>query len=303
MSARSSAKNQLPATTDEDPGAAAKALSQIIERGSRVQEPAIRAYVGRLRAHSPDATPAEIVKKLEKHYLAAVMASGAAVGSAAAFPGVGTLAAMSAVAGETVVFLEATSVFVLAVAEVHGIPADRWDGPGLGEWDLRALVGHASRSLITVSTYLQQPAEHEDINTPQQYYAMVNPAALGFAPAGIVERGRQAGRDLGAYPAATVDGLVSRVLGELSDVGDPLITVIGGAGIRLHTYLPTRTFELAVHGLDIARAVDISIALPADVLEEATALAARIAAAEGHGETVLLALTGRDGLPPSFSIV
>src|SRR3954453_22887346 len=124
MSARSSAKNQLPATTDEDAGAAAKVLSQIIERGSRVQEPAIRAYVGRLRAHSPDATPAEVVAKLEKHYLAAVMASGAAVGSAAAFPGIGTLAALSAVAGETVVFLEATSVFVLAVAEVHGIPAE-----------------------------------------------------------------------------------------------------------------------------------------------------------------------------------
>ena len=52
------------------------------------------------------------------------MASGAAVGSAAAFPGIGTLVAMSAVAGETVVFLEATAVFVLAVAEVHGIPAE-----------------------------------------------------------------------------------------------------------------------------------------------------------------------------------
>ena len=52
------------------------------------------------------------------------MASGAAVGSAAAFPGIGTLVALSAVAGETVVFLEATAVFVLAVAEVHGIPAD-----------------------------------------------------------------------------------------------------------------------------------------------------------------------------------
>lgn len=52
------------------------------------------------------------------------MASGAAVGSAAAFPGIGTLMALSAVAGETVVFLEATSVFVLAVAEVHGIPAE-----------------------------------------------------------------------------------------------------------------------------------------------------------------------------------
>jgi hypothetical protein len=99
-------------------------LSAIIERGARVQGPAVKAYVDRLRRQSPNATPAEIVSRLEKHYLAAVMASGAAVGSAAAFPGIGTLAAMSAVAGETVVFLEATSVYVLAVAEVHGIPAD-----------------------------------------------------------------------------------------------------------------------------------------------------------------------------------
>ena len=122
----------------------------------------------------------------------------------------------------------------------------------------------------------------------------MNPAALGISPDGVVERGRQAGRDLGDDPAATVDALVSRVLDELSEAGDPLIEVIGGAGIRLHTYLPTRTFELAVHGLDIARAVDISFQLPADVLEEATGLAARIAVAEGHGQTVLLALTGRD---------
>jgi uncharacterized protein (TIGR03083 family) len=188
-------------------------------------------------------------------------------------------------------------------ALVRDIPSSAWDGPGLGEWDLRSLVGHASRSLITVSTYLQQPADVEDIATPQEYYAKVNPAALGMAPAGVLERGRQAGRDLGEDPAAAVDELLSRVLGELSGVDDPLITVIGGAGIRLHTYLPTRTFELAVHGLDIARAVGISYTLPAVVLEEATVLAARIAAALGHGETVLLALTGRNALPPSFSVV
>jgi hypothetical protein len=124
MSARSSAKSQVPAVIDDDPSMAARVLSQLIERGARVQGPAVKAYVERLREHSPDATPAEIVAKLEKHYLAAVMASGAAVGSAAAFPGIGTLAALSAVAGETVVFLEATAVFVLAVAEVHGIPAE-----------------------------------------------------------------------------------------------------------------------------------------------------------------------------------
>ena len=124
MSARSRAKSQSPAIDHDDPGAAAKALSQILERGARVQAPAVKAYVARLRAADPAATPADIVTRLDKHYRAAVMASGAAVGSAAAFPGIGTLVAMSAVAGETVVFLEATAVYVLAVAEVHGIPVD-----------------------------------------------------------------------------------------------------------------------------------------------------------------------------------
>ena len=95
------------------------------------------------------------------------------------------------------------------------IPARPWDGPGLGEWDLRSLVGHASRSLITVSTYLQTTAEREDIATPQEYYARVNPDGARYRCRGVVERGRQAGRDLGDDPAATVDGLVSRVLGEL----------------------------------------------------------------------------------------
>ena len=89
MSARFKAKSHLPATVDEHPGAAARVLSEIIERGARVQGPAVHAYVERLRDGNADATPAEIVTKLEKQYLAAVMASGAAVGSAAAIPGVG----------------------------------------------------------------------------------------------------------------------------------------------------------------------------------------------------------------------
>ena len=126
MNARSSKKN-LPAVregADEDPGAVAKLLSHVLERSTRLQGPAVTAYVNRLREGRPDASPADNVTALEKHYLAAVMASGAAVGSAAAFPGIGTLAAMGAVAGETLVFLEATAVFALAVAEVHGVPAD-----------------------------------------------------------------------------------------------------------------------------------------------------------------------------------
>lgn len=123
--ARRGRKAQSPSAAEEEAGAAAKALSYVLERGARVQAPAVAAYVQRLRRVFPDASPAEIVAKLEKRYLGAAMASGAAVGSAAAFPGIGTITAMSAVAGETVLFLETTALFVLAVAEVHGIPVEQ----------------------------------------------------------------------------------------------------------------------------------------------------------------------------------
>jgi uncharacterized protein (TIGR03083 family) len=186
---------------------------------------------------------------------------------------------------------------------VHDIPSSKWDGPGLGEWDLRSLVGHTSRSLITVSTYLQTTADGEDLATPQEYYARVNPSALGMDPAAVLERGRQAGRELGDDPAAAVDGLVEQALRELARAGDPLIQVIGGLGIRLHTYLPTRVFELAVHSLDVARAAGLSFTLPEDALADAAVLATRVGVALGQGETVLSALTGRTALPAGFSVV
>ncbi|WP_431237066.1 hypothetical protein ACQ86B_19745 [Mycolicibacterium aichiense] len=139
-------REQLPAKVEDDATMSARVLSQVLERSTRAQAPAVRAYVARLRRSNPEATPAEIVTKLEKRYLAAVMASGAAVGSAAAFPGIGTLAALSAVAGETLVFLEATTVFVLAVADVHGIPLEQRERRRA--LVLAVLVGDESRGAI-----------------------------------------------------------------------------------------------------------------------------------------------------------
>src|ERR1700744_5100418 len=106
------------------PKRSTRALAQVIERSSRIQGPAAEAYVARLRRAYPGAGPAGIVTQLEKRYLTPLTASGAPVGSAATFPGIGTLTAMSAGAGETVFFLEATAVFVLSTALVYGIPAD-----------------------------------------------------------------------------------------------------------------------------------------------------------------------------------
>lgn len=198
------------------------------------------------------------------------------------------------------VFASAAESFVNLVAQ---LPVAALDSPGLGDWDLRALVGHTSRSLITVSTYLRTTAAREDVSSAAEYYVKVNPAALGIDPAAVAERGRQAGRDLGDDPAAAVRRLAERALADIDVAGDPLIEVIGGLGIRLRTYLPTRTFELAVHGLDIARAAGLEYTPPSEVLAEATRLAADIAVVSGHGSQVLLALTGRAPLPPGFSLV
>lgn len=121
---RRSAQDPAPLAEGAKPSMAARVLSRAIERSERVQGPAVRAYVERLRGRDPDASPAQIVTKLEKRYLAAATASGAAVGATAAVPAIGTLLALSAVAGETAVLLEATAFFVLSVAEVHGIPVD-----------------------------------------------------------------------------------------------------------------------------------------------------------------------------------
>lgn len=198
------------------------------------------------------------------------------------------------------VFASAATAFAELV---HELPASGWAGPGLGDWDLRALVGHASRSLITVSTYLKTTASREDLTSPHAYYATIRDYATTLGAADIIERGRQAGRDLGADPAATVDALVEQVLDDVDGAGDPLIEVIGGLGIRLSNYLPTRTFELAVHGLDIVRATGVQFTLPDDVLDQATVLAARVAVTMGQAEPVLLALTGRSTLPDAFSVV
>ena len=124
----------------------------------------------------------------------------------------------------TTIFASAARSFAGLVRE---IPDGAWSSPGLGEWDLRSLVGHASRSLITVSSYLQTTAEREDITTPQEYYVRVTPSALGIDPADVAERGRQAGSDLGDDPAAAIDALASRALDQVTTAGNPLITVIG----------------------------------------------------------------------------
>ena len=84
----------------------------------------------------------------------------------------------------------ATNGFVGLVGQID---EQAWASPGLGDWDLRALVGHTSRSLITVTQYVDQPVETEQIwirrrptTSPRQQMAGADQAAdrRAWAPGG-----------------------------------------------------------------------------------------------------------------------
>ncbi|GAB3209119.1 hypothetical protein ACFXO9_33580 [Nocardia tengchongensis] len=103
-----------------------KAVVSLLDNGSQVQAPAVAKYVAKMRASHPDETPGQIISRFETLYLNTVTASGTAVGATAAVPGVGTVASVAAMSAETAFFLEASAVFTLAVAAVHGIaPEDK----------------------------------------------------------------------------------------------------------------------------------------------------------------------------------
>jgi uncharacterized protein (TIGR03083 family) len=184
---------------------------------------------------------------------------------------------------------------------VDQIPATAWEGPGLGVWDLRALVGHTSRSLVTVAEYLTQRAA-EEVTSPEAYYVVVARAVRGNADA-VAERGRAAGAALGADPAAAFRALAAAAAEVLDRTGDDDVVPTAAGGMRVAAYLHTRVFELVVHGMDIAQATGLPVAFPAPVLADTAALAARVAVALDEGPVLLAALTGRASLPPGFTVV
>src|SRR6478735_6237453 len=96
-------------------------------------------------------------------------------------------------------YAEAASACLDLAAQV---PLERYAEPGLGTWDLRALIGHTGRSLVTVATYLTTRAEAIETEDAADYFAVVSRLAHGSARDAIHQRGIEAGVALGDDPAA-----------------------------------------------------------------------------------------------------
>ncbi len=110
--------NGIPPVGSEEHPRAIRAL----DRALAIQRPVVLAHLRSIRLRNPDATSDQIVRMLERRYLAAVTTGGAAVGATAVVPGIGTGVTLALSGVETVGFLEATTLFAQSVAEVHGIP-------------------------------------------------------------------------------------------------------------------------------------------------------------------------------------
>lgn len=193
-------------------------------------------------------------------------------------------------------FHEAARWYVATVRLV----GSRWEAPGLGEWNVRDLVGHTSRSFVTVERYLDQRAASVELETAADYLRAAREVARGPA---VAQRGRDAGAALGEDPVAAVAEIAERVrrVVDECDGGELVTTLVGG--MRLRDYLPTRTFELAVHTADLALALGEPVVVPTAAAAQALGIVTDLALTDGSAGLLLLEATGRTGLPQGFSVL
>lgn len=118
-----------------------------IDRVMSVQRPVVLAHIRSIRTRRPDASPEQVIRILERRYLAAVTVGGAAVGASAAIPAVGTGTSLVLSGVETAGFLEASALYAQSVTEIHGIAVD--DPERARTLVMALILGNAGEELIT----------------------------------------------------------------------------------------------------------------------------------------------------------
>ena len=73
--------------------------------------------------------------------------------------------------------------------------------------------------------------------------------------------------------------------------------------MRLIDYLPTRIFELVIHGLDLASAIGVANEPPGAPTEVTLHLLSDLASESGKPADLILPVTGRRSLPEGFNLV
>lgn len=195
-------------------------------------------------------------------------------------------------------YLEAGEFFA---SVVDTIDIDGFEAPALGEWCVRDLIGHTYRAFTTVLSYSASPAENVELERPVDYFVKALSGAVDHGQ--IAERGRAAGLEIIDDPQMMVRGFQTYVKNKLDELPDDHImrTVVGG--MRLIDYLPTRTFELIIHTMDLTNALGMETTPPERGMETTVQLLGQLALYRGHAPGLILAATGRRGLTDGFSVL
>ena len=193
-------------------------------------------------------------------------------------------------------YRQAVAFFMDVAARVR---PDQWDAPALGEWSVRDLVGHASRSITRVEEFGSRRASAVDVPSAPAHFRQ----SLGRpnANAQVAERGREAGRTLGGDPLAAMREDWARAEQVLDATPEDEVIAYDNGGILFADYLETRVFELSIHALDLANAIGVEAEPPREALAAALRTLADLALESGRGAQLALAATGRGPLPDGFS--
>lgn len=192
-------------------------------------------------------------------------------------------------------FGRAGTLFVDTVAR---LPPDALDHPGLGVWSIRELIGHTCRALLTVEQYAGRSSSSGRLAGPADYF--IEALRDEAIHAAVADRAKASVALLGDHPASAVAEIVGRMIQLVACLPDehPVGTPMGQ--MTLAGYLPTRTFELVVHTLDLAKAAGLAVEMPTSALAVSLRLSTEIAMRSGRGGGLLMALAGRESMQPNL---
>ncbi len=192
---------------------------------------------------------------------------------------------------------------------VSNIPTGNLNNHALGDWTILELVAHSARAFTTIEDYSNKIGNLPPLMNAAEYFKLAADSPVGSQARinrdkGISERAKAASQDMKNDLCGFIKELATRVKNLVDNSADdtPIASPFGQ--MSLIGYLPTRTFELTVHSLDLSKAADLELPdifnLP---ISESLKLAAEIASGTEAAKDILLAVCGRKSLPSNFSLV
>jgi hypothetical protein len=183
------------------------------------------------------------------------------------------------------------------LATINRVQPHQWELPGLGVWTVRELTAHTLRGFTTIERYLSaEPSVDRLIADAADYYRTV--LADPNVHVMVAERGRHAGAQL-TDPIGESEATSQRVLALVASTADDDVVETSAGQMMFIEYLATRAAEVALHTLDLQRAVGHPMTLRIATSSMVVGLMAELA----EPITLLSALTGRGALPVDYNVL